>query len=41
MDYICTCCDWTGTVDEAYYDDEIECAVCPECGDDELELKGE
>jgi Zn finger protein HypA/HybF involved in hydrogenase expression len=40
-DFRCTCCDWIGTVDEAYYSEEYDCMVCPECGDNELEMNTE
>lgn len=38
-DVKCTTCEWKGTIDEADYDEEYDCSVCPVCGDHELELR--
>ena len=40
-DIKCTCCEWTGTVDEAEYDPTEDCYICPVCGDTEMEQNSE
>ena len=38
-DYKCKKCEWTGLVDEAFYDDDNDgLAMCPECNSKDIQL---